>query len=77
MPEFIGKVTKKPFARGSKSERQAVILETGGRRFVLRRPDGNPLRDPELDKLVGKTIRARGEIEDYELLLDDWAEVPD
>jgi hypothetical protein len=58
--EFRGKVTRKPFGKGSKSEHLAVVLETDGGDLVLRRPGGNPIRDPELEQLVGKTISARG-----------------
>jgi hypothetical protein len=74
MQEFAGKVTKKPFGRGSKSAHCAVRLETGEGSYVLRRVGGNPFRDAELDKLVGKTIRCRGEVSGYTLTITDWSE---
>jgi hypothetical protein len=74
MRQFVGKVIKKPFAVGSKSEREAVQLDTGQGSFVLRRVGGNPLSDPELDKLVGKTIRCEGELQGYTLTIVDWRE---
>jgi len=77
MREFVGKVTKRPFAVGSKSERNAVRLDTDEGSFVLRREDGNPLFDPELDKLVGKTIRCTGETDDYTLTITHWNEIRD
>ena len=77
MREFVGKVTKRPFAVGSKSERNAVRLDTDEGSFVLRREGGNPLSDPALDKLVGKTIKCTGEIDDYTLTMTDWNVVRD
>jgi hypothetical protein len=74
MAEYIGTVTKHPFAVGSKSEHDAVFLETGDERFVLRRVGGNPFYDPELDRLVGKTIRCNGRVAGYALLVSDWTE---
>jgi hypothetical protein len=72
MAEFKGQVVKGSFATGSKSEREAVYLETKGNRYLLRQMGGNPYHDPELEKLVGKTIAAQGEIDDYLLMLSDW-----
>jgi hypothetical protein len=54
--EFRGKVVKKHIASGSKSERDAVCLESEGHAFVLRRQHGNPFYDQELEKLVGKRL---------------------
>ena len=72
MAEYQGQVVKRPFAVGSKSEREAVFLETKGRRYLLRQMGGDPYHDPELEKLVGKKIEAEGEVDDYILLLSSW-----
>jgi hypothetical protein len=72
MQEFVGKVTKRPFGIGSKSEHDAVYLQTKDRSFVLRRQGGNPFSDPQLDRLVGKTIRCQGETADYTLIITEW-----
>lgn len=77
MAEFKGQVVKRPFAVGSKSEREAVFLETKGDSYLLRQIGGNPYRDPELEKLVGKTIAAEGEIDDYMLFLSGWKVLDD
>lgn len=74
MREFIGRVSRKPFGVGSKSEHQAVVLETDDGEFVLRRQGGNPFRDPALSNLVGKTIRCRGNLAGYALIISDWDE---
>ena len=52
--ELNGKVVKKKFGQGSKSQHDAVYLETDSGSFVLRRKGGNPFNDPELNKLIGE-----------------------
>ena len=58
--ELTGKVIQKKFAPGSKSEHDAIYIETDHGDFQLRRLGGNPFSDPELIKLVGKKITATG-----------------
>ena len=72
--QLTGLVVKEPFAKGSKSERDAVLLLADDRRYVLRRQGGNAFSDPALDALVGKTIRGTGLITGYTFLLADWSE---
>ena len=73
--EISGRVIKETVGKGSKSEHQAVMLDTGEARYVLRKQGGNPFRDPELDKLVGKTIRGTGNVTGYTFIMSDWSEV--
>ncbi len=68
-----GSVIRKPFARGTKSEHEAVCLVSRQGEFVLRRTGGNPFSDPELDKLVGQQIRAEGEVVGYTFLMSAWS----
>jgi hypothetical protein len=75
MQSFVGKVIRKTIAGGSKSEHAAVVLQTGGRDYVLRMAGGNPFEDPHLARLVGKTIRCKGEIRDYALIVSELTEV--
>ena len=72
--EFTGRVIKEIFAEGSKSERPAVILDTGKKRYVLRRVGGNPFEDSTLNKLVGKDITATGDVTGYTLMMSGWTE---
>ena len=72
--ELSGTVVKKPVAAGSKSERPAILLQTDEGEYVLRIQGGNPFHDPRLEELVGKRIRARGQLHGYTFLMDDWAE---
>ena len=63
--ELSGKVVVKKFGEGSKSEHEAVYLETGTGSYILRRIGGNPFNDTSLFKLKGKNITARGTINNY------------
>ena len=69
-----GKVIKEVVAKGSKSERPAIILDTGKKQYVLRRPGENPYSDPTLEALVGKDISATGNLNGNTLFLSDWSE---
>ncbi|HEY4111952.1 hypothetical protein [Puia sp.] len=64
MVELKGRVVMRKFAEGSKSEHDAVFLETDGNSYHLRRLGGNPFDDPTLKAMVGKTISARGLLND-------------
>lgn len=70
--ELSGEVVRKPFGKGSKSERMAVYLDTGKSRYVLRRRGGHPFFDRELEELVGRTIRCKGVLTDYTLIISEW-----
>lgn len=64
MVELQGKVVLKKFAAGSKSEHDAVFLETDDQSYQLRRLGGNPFDDPALKAMVGKTVKAKGLLND-------------
>lgn len=67
---LIGTVTHGPFGTGSKSERQAVWLQAGADRFVLRRKDGPSFGDRVLDGYVGHRVSCDGFVVGYLLLLE-------
>lgn len=73
--ELNGKVVKKKFGQGSKSEHDAVYLETDSGSFVLRRKGGNPFNDPELNKLIGEKICATGIINNYSFIASNVKKV--
>ncbi len=76
--EFTGHVVKAPWGKGSKGEHEAVFLVTGDERLKLRRLGGNPFVDREIEKLVGKSIRAAGTLIDPStLLMTSWSEIED
>ena len=72
--ELSGLVIKEVVGKGSKNEHDAVLLEAKDGKYVLRRRGGNPFRDPELDELVGKRIRANGVLTGYTFVMNDWSE---
>jgi hypothetical protein len=69
---FVGDVIRKPFATGSKSEHQAVMLVTPAGEYHLRRVGGNPFSDPELSKLVGHRISCDGIVRGADLIMSAW-----
>lgn len=73
---FVGRVVRQLVAKGSKSERSAVQLVTAAGSFILRRPGGNPFRDPVLEGLVGKQIEGQGRRKGYTIYLDSWSILP-
>lgn len=73
--EYTGKIVKKPFGVGTKSEHEAVMLVTDSGEYLLRRQGGNPFRDPQLDGLVGCTIQCEGIVRGYTLIMSEWSEI--
>ena len=71
--EVSGTVLRKPVAKGSKSERSAIVLATASCEYVLRIMGGHPFSDPRLADLVGKRIRAEGEVTGNTFLLRTWS----
>jgi hypothetical protein len=66
--ELSGTVFLKKTAEGSKSEHTGVFLKTDTGDFAIRKLGGNPFNDDSLVKLEGKTITAKG-ILDNNLLM--------
>jgi len=68
-----GMVKRRTIARGSKSEREAVVLDTdGGKSYVLRRKGGPALGDDQIEHLVGRSIDAEGIGLDQVLIMNNW-----
>lgn len=67
---LTGTVSRGPFGTGSKSERDAVWLETTGDRYVLRRKEGPSFDDRALEKYVGKRVKCDGFIVGYSMLAE-------
>ncbi len=70
--ETSGQVVNQQVAKGTKSARQAIVLVTNDGTYDLRRRGGNPFSDPELKKLVGKTIRCKGILMEQTLTISSW-----
>jgi hypothetical protein len=70
-----GRVVKRTYARGTKSERPAVLLVTEKDELVLRRRGGNPFHDPAVEALVGREIEADGQLHGATLIMENWSEL--
>ena len=69
-----GRVVRKRVSAGSKSEHEALVLVTpDGEEYKLRRQEGNPFRDPELDVLEGKRIECEGIVRDGLVIMTRWS----
>ena len=69
-----GLVVRKRVSIGSKSEHDAILLVTpDGQEYKLRRQEGNPFRDPELDALEGKRIECEGIVRDGLVIMTRWS----
>ena len=68
-----GRVVRKRVSIGSKSEHEALVLVTpDGEEYKLRRQEGNPFRDPELDVLEGKRIECEGVLRNGQIIMTRW-----
>jgi hypothetical protein len=55
-----GRVVRGAYGKGSKSEREAVFLETSATRYILRRKTGPAIGDKELTQYVGHQVVCDG-----------------
>ncbi len=72
-----GRVTRGLYAQGSKSEREAVFLETDNGRYILRRKTGPVFGDVELERYVGREVICDGFLIGASLLGDKITIVPE
>jgi len=68
--KLTGKLVAKPFAVDSKSERQAIYLETDLGSFELRIIHENPFEQSRLQLMVGQTVCVEGKLERYLFLAE-------
>jgi hypothetical protein len=72
LDDYSGKVVSKTFGKGSKSQHEAMFLETPKGAFKLRRRGGNPFRDQVLEGLREKSIHCKGVIRNSTLFMEEW-----
>lgn len=72
---ITGKAIKKPFAKGSKSEHDAIYIVTSQGEYVLRKKNDNPFENKTLQSFIGKNVKAEGTLKDYLFLADKVWEV--
>lgn len=72
--QVSGVVRRRTVDHGSKSESEAVVLDTeDGESYVLRRKGGSAFGDDQIDKLVGQSIAAEGVGIGQTLIMNDWS----
>lgn len=65
-----GQVSQGEYGSGSKSERDAIFINTDGGRYLLRRKGGPVFADEELKRYVGHAVACDGFIVGTTLLAD-------
>jgi hypothetical protein len=65
-----GKVVQGDYGKGSKSEHQAVFLEAGQERYLLRRKTGPAFGDEELKQFIGHQVECDGFLVGTTLLVE-------
>ena len=69
--DLRGRVIKDTYAKGSKSEHSAFIIETANGRYVLRRKTGPAFADPKLLKYVDHQVSCNGFLLNDSLLAEE------
>jgi hypothetical protein len=72
LQKITGKVERKPYGARSKSEHNAIYITTDEESYILRQRGENAFNNPELEKLVGKTIHASGKIRENVFFVEEW-----
>ena len=72
-----GDVVRQRVGRGTKSERDAVVIVTGCSAYPLRRAGANAFDDPELQTFVGHRVRVSGLLVAGQLIADEIEVVTD
>jgi len=67
---LVGLVSRGRYGLGSKSEREAVFLDSDRGRFLLRRKTGPAFGDTEFDRYVGTQVECSGFLIGSTLLVD-------
>lgn len=63
------------FGDGTKSEHDAIYLQTEKARYVLRLAGSNPFENTELQSMIGKQVIASGTLKSYLFLAKEVKEV--
>jgi len=70
-----GDVFKRTVGKKSKTEYDTICIKVGKEIYVLRQPGQSPFKNPELEKLIGKKIRAEGELVKDIFFVSKWEEI--
>jgi len=73
--EIEGTVSKKMVGKSSKTQYEAVYINSAKGNFALREAGKSPFKNSQLNKLVGKKIRVVGELVKDVFFVTDWEEL--
>jgi hypothetical protein len=65
-----GRITEGRYGKGTKSERQALFIETADNCYIFRRKTGPAFDDAELKLYVGHEVECEGFLVDRTLLAE-------
>ena len=68
--QLRGHVTRGVYGKNTKSEREAVFVDAGTERYLLRRKAGPAYGDKQLDQYIGRTVLCSGFLLGTTLLAD-------
>ncbi len=71
-----GRVIKKLFYAGTKSEHEGLVLVTTDGEFKLQRKGGNPFWDEIVGELEGKEIECEGTLRETRFIMSHWTILP-
>lgn len=72
---FSGRIEKKLIFKGSKSEREAVLLVTGDRDLLLVLKGASPFDYMTFDSYIGHEVTITGDYRDGRLIVEDLSKV--
>ncbi len=75
MTRLRGLVSVQRVDVGSKSERDALVLHSGERDYVVRLPGENPFRPSGQNHLAGHVVEAQGEVDRQYFFVTEWSVV--
>jgi hypothetical protein len=65
-----GRITQGSYGKGSKSEHEAIFIETPNARYVLRPKTGHAYSDTKLRQFIGHEVECDGFLVGTTLLVD-------
>jgi hypothetical protein len=63
--KLVGKISVRIAGEGTKSEHEAVYLDTGKESYQLRKTGSNPFENPELKQMAGREVSVEGTLDKY------------
>jgi hypothetical protein len=69
--QLLGKISVRKFGEGSKSQHNAVYLETNQGNYVLAKAGANPFESVGFEEMEGNQVTVEGTIDQYQFIVSD------